>query len=138
MELSPEVARYVVNFHWDLMSVEERLALLHLVATIKATGRSDLAAQGEARKSWSDLDAAIRRETRNEERITPLRYLSDDPSVLELAADGFEAFELRTAARILRERAAEVRFNRCPQCDKLARTPTAKQCRHCGYDWHAA
>ena len=91
MELSPEVARYVVNFHWDLMSVEERLALRHLVATIKATGRSDLAAQGEARKSWSHLDAAIRRETRNEECITPLRYLSDDPSVMELAADGFEA-----------------------------------------------
>ena len=24
----------------------------------------------------------------------------------------------------------------CPQCGKLARTPQAKQCRHCGFDWH--
>ena len=138
MELSPEVARYVARFHRDLMSGEERLAQRHLAATIKATGGSDLAAQGQARKSLSRLDVAIRTVSKNEEGITPLQFLSDDPSVLELTADGFEAFELRAAARILRERAAEVRFNLCPRCDKLARTPTAKQCRHCGYDWHAA
>jgi hypothetical protein len=138
MELSPEVARYVVRFHWDLMSGEERLAQRHLAATIKAAGGSDLAAQGQARKSLSRLDVAIRTVSKNEKGITPLQFLSDDPSVLGLTADGFEAFELRTTARILRERAAEVRFNLCPRCDKLARTPTAKQCRHCGYDWHAA
>lgn len=27
-------------------------------------------------------------------------------------------------------------YNWCPRCDKLARTPEAKQCRHCGHDWH--
>jgi len=27
-------------------------------------------------------------------------------------------------------------FNNCPKCEKLARTPYAKQCRHCGHDWH--
>jgi hypothetical protein len=26
-------------------------------------------------------------------------------------------------------------INTCPQCGQLARTPLAKQCRHCGHDW---
>ena len=30
----------------------------------------------------------------------------------------------------------KVFFNNCPNCGKLARTPKAKQCRFCGYDWH--
>lgn len=29
-----------------------------------------------------------------------------------------------------------VLFNNCPKCKKLARTPKAKQCRYCGYNWH--
>ena len=27
-------------------------------------------------------------------------------------------------------------WNLCPKCEKLARTPKAKQCRFCKYDWH--
>lgn len=27
-------------------------------------------------------------------------------------------------------------LNNCPTCKKLARTPKAKQCRFCGFDWH--
>lgn len=30
----------------------------------------------------------------------------------------------------------KVFLNNCPKCDKLARTPYAKQCRYCGYNWH--
>ena len=26
--------------------------------------------------------------------------------------------------------------NNCPKCGKLARTPKAKQCRYCFYNWH--
>ncbi len=121
MELTPEVAHYVLRFHYELMTEAERKAQRHLFATMKATmGRSDVAAQKEAQTSR-----------------THSKFLFDDRDVLGLAAEGYEAFALRTAARILQERGGEVRLNRCPRCGELARTPTAKQCRLCGHDWHA-
>lgn len=30
----------------------------------------------------------------------------------------------------------QIFWNFCPKCEKLARTPKAKQCRYCNYDWH--
>jgi rubrerythrin len=64
------------------------------------------------------------------------KWLSDDPGVLELLKDGNEIFELRTAERIFAEHYEELDLNKCPICGNLARTPTAKQCRYCGHDWH--
>ena len=121
MKLTREAAHYVIGFYGSLMTDVERRAQRHLSVTMKATsGRSDVAAQKDAQRS----------------RIHS-KFLSEEPNVLRLAANGYEAFALGTAARILQECAAEVRFNRCPRCGELARTPTAKQCRHCHLDWHA-
>ena len=55
---------------------------------------------------------------------------------LSLANEGYQQFQLTTAARILRDSADKVFFNCCPLCGELARTPSAKQCRYCGHDWH--
>ena len=124
MDLNPEAAHYVIRFYGRLMTDVERRAQVHLFAAMKASsGRSDIGAQKEAQLSQFHS-----------------KFLSsEDPEVMRLVADGYEAFELRTAVRILRgECGLEVRFNRCPRCGELARTPTAKQCRHCHYDWHAA
>jgi len=41
----------------------------------------------------------------------------------------------RIADRIGHEH-SQVLFNHCPKCGKLARTPFARQCRYCNYDWH--
>jgi hypothetical protein len=118
--LNPELAHYIVRFHHDLLADTERRARWHLFATMKATeGRSDLAAQSEA-KNYKPLS----------------RHLSSDPDVLRLASHGYEAFLLRTAQRILQDSADKLLLNYCPQCGKLARTPTARQCRFCGYEWH--
>ena len=120
MEFSPQVAYYVVRFHSHLMNDAERKAQLHLLATMKATrGRSDETAQHEAQnnKIYS-------------------RMLSTEPNVLSLAKDGSEQLQLTTAARILKDSADKVFFNCCPACGELARTPSARQCRYCGYDWH--
>jgi GNAT superfamily N-acetyltransferase len=123
MELNREAAHYIVRFHDHLMTDVERRAQRLLFAAMKTTmGRSDQAAQNEARAK----------------NVFPRSYLSDDPDVLALAADGIEAFELRTAKRILEEFPAGVIFNRCPKCGALANTPTARQCRFCKYDWHDA
>jgi hypothetical protein len=32
--------------------------------------------------------------------------------------------------------AREHRVNRCLKCNRIARTPLAKQCHWCGFDWH--
>ena len=63
-------------------------------------------------------------------------WLSDDPVVLQMIADGYEAFKGRTVRRIWADHRHELSLNLCPVCGKIARTPFARQCRFCGYDWH--
>jgi hypothetical protein len=121
MELTPQAAHYVTRFYDHLMTVGERKARTHLFGTMKASkGRSDETAQHQTQKH----------------KIYS-RMLSNEPGVLDLAKNGYEEFELRTAARILRDCGDKVFFNYCPICGGLARTPTAKQCHNCGHDWHA-
>jgi hypothetical protein len=83
-------------------------------------GRSDIEAQRLARNSPRPLS----------------KWLSDDPEVLRLVSEGYDAFVKRTSARILRDCADKLFLNRCPKCNGLARTSTAQQCRFCGHDWH--
>jgi hypothetical protein len=64
--------------------------------------------------------------------------IAEDAEVMVLISDGVEAFHRRAAQRVLRERGDQVFLNRCPQCDRLVRTPKAKQCLWCGHDWHTA
>jgi hypothetical protein len=115
-------AQYVVGHYGHLMSSTEKSAFRHLSATMKATkGKSDVAAQEAARQ-----------------RKFPEGLFSSDPEVLRLAKDGYDSFIERTAERILREHADDIRLNFCPKCGELARTPQAKQCRYCEHDWHSS
>jgi hypothetical protein len=116
-----ERARYVLRYYRHLMTVEERLAQRHLLGAQKTThGRSDRAAQSEARNG-----------------SRPSReLLSNDPAVLQLARGGVDAFEARTAKRILDEHSNQIAFTYCPRCGALAKTPKARQCRFCRHDWH--
>ena len=109
----------MVRWYADLMTDAERKALRHLSVTLKATNGSDVAAQLKARQTNAHA-----------------RFLSSDSEVLRLTRDGYDAFVARTTARILHENDARLEFNRCPSCNALARTPTSKQCRFCGHDWH--
>jgi len=118
--MDSHLARYVMAHFSQLMNAQETMAYRHLIGAMKAAhGRSDAAAQLEARtnKMFSQL-------------------LSDDPLVLQLARDGYEVFAERTAERIMAENGDRVFLNLCPRCSGLARTPTARQCRFCGLDWH--
>ncbi|MGE5110722.1 MAG: hypothetical protein ACM3JB_07700 [Acidobacteriaceae bacterium] len=114
------LAKYVFFYYSQFMTEQEKLAFRHLGTTMKATG------------GQSDLDA---QQTVRLDRIRS-KWMSDDPEVLRLAADGYDAFITRTAERILRDSRAQIFLNHCPKCGELARTPVAKQCRFCGYDWH--
>ena len=35
-------------------------------------------------------------------------------------------------------RTGQVVVNRCPECSRIVKTPLARQCLWCGYDWHGA
>jgi hypothetical protein len=119
--METDKALYVFQYYGRLMTIQERLAHRHLVGTAKAThGHTDAAAQSEARKGPHHLR----------------KLLSDNSEVLQLTSEGLNAFVVRTAQRILDEHSDEIVFNLCPRCGALARTPRARQCRLCGYDWH--
>ena len=120
-QVDADLACYVFRYYAHLMNEQERAAKRHLIGTIKATkGRSDAAAQTEARSSPRHLHD----------------LLSDQPQVLRLAADGYQAFVMRTAERIIEAHSNKIELNCCPRCGRLARTPRAQQCRYCGHDWH--
>jgi len=59
----------------------------------------------------------------------------NDPNVIAALAQGVEAFRLAVRDRVLRDHPELI--NRCPQCRRIARTPRARQCRWCLYDWHS-
>jgi hypothetical protein len=120
--MNPHLAYYVVRYYSTFMTESEHRANLHLIGTLKATmGRDDVAAQEEEKC-----------------REIFCRMLSDEPEILELSRNGMQAFTARAAARILEDHGDDVFLNFCPRCRELARTPTAKQCRFCGFDWHSA
>ena len=111
-----ELTRYVfVNFS-NLRTLHENLAERSRDAEIRAQHAQSLGMQ----------------------RMLRTKYVSQDPEVLRLLENGAEQFYLAVAQRILRERADEVFLNYCPRCRGLARTPQAKQCRHCFFSWHDA
>ena len=60
----------------------------------------------------------------------------DDVNALTIIKGGNYACTIKTATIILERFKDKVFLNNCPKCDKLARTPMAKQCRFCTHDWH--
>lgn len=68
--------------------------------------------------------------------MAELGWINSDPEITRLLELGYEVFEQNVFTRIMVEVPQKVFFNNCPKCNKLARTPYAKQCRHCGYSWH--
>ncbi|MBX3252724.1 MAG: hypothetical protein KF862_01185 [Chitinophagaceae bacterium] len=62
--------------------------------------------------------------------------ITDDPDTLRLIEAGITDFYINAATRILNETPEKVFLNACPNCNRLARTPYARQCKHCGHSWH--
>jgi hypothetical protein len=119
--MDTDTAKYVFIYYSHLMTEHEQLAYRHLVGTAKAThGRSDVEAQEEAKGAFHFRE-----------------MLSDDPNVLRLARDGIEAFIFRTGQRILNDHRDQIFLNCCLRCGALTRSPKARQCRFCRYDWHS-
>ncbi|KNY25899.1 hypothetical protein [Pseudobacteroides cellulosolvens] len=54
-------------------------------------------------------------------------------ALIILGEDGFYSY---VKDRILKEHSDVIIFNYCPKCRSLTRTPRAKQCLKCKYNWH--
>ncbi|RYD88145.1 MAG: hypothetical protein EOP54_27730 [Sphingobacteriales bacterium] len=110
-----EKADYIIAYYSTLLTLDEKKALRHHQSTIKLEGITDV-------------------------RLTRMYlktgWLSDDPLILNYLGEDYVQFILNCAERILKDDPDKVFFNLCPVCKKLARKPEAKQCRHCGFDWH--
>jgi hypothetical protein len=118
MQFSDAVAVYIMRYHTEFLTEMERRTLRHIVAVHKQHYLDEIVkGEGRTSKFYSE-------------------YISDDPEVLRLANDGYGAFNLKTAQRIFQQHSEELRFNCCPRCGGVARTPKARQCRFCHHDWH--
>ncbi len=62
---------------------------------------------------------------------------TDEAEVNTALADGHEVYRRRVCMRVLVD-CTDIVVNRCPRCERVLRTPLARQCLWCGFDWHAA
>jgi len=119
LTLDKETANYIVTYFSHLLTEKEKLAVRHSSSIIKIES-------GDKTTNLVSLTKIYKERG----------WLTDDQTVLDLLKDGCDNFELKTAQRILKDYGDKVFLNNCPKCGKLARTPRAKFCRHCGHDWH--
>lgn len=115
--MDKETATYIINFFSNLLTSAEKMAIKHTNSIYKLENSTS---------DNSNLTRVYREKG----------WLTSDLSVLDLLKDGYDKFELNVANRILGQNADKVFFNNCSKCTKLARTPFARQCRHCGHSWH--
>ncbi len=108
-----ETAKYIRNYFSNLMTVDEKLALKYHMYTYKSGDNPQM------RKMMVDRG-----------------WISEQPNIKEYLKEGYEEFELNIAKRIIQEAPEKIFLNNCPKCNKLARTPYARQCRYCGHNWH--
>ncbi len=111
--MDKETANYIKNYFGNLMTDDEKLALKYHIYTYKTSENPEMRTM-LIEKGW----------------------ISTEPKIVEFLKNGYEEFELNVAKRIMIDSPKKVFLNNCPKCNKLARTPYAKQCRHCGYNWH--
>lgn len=115
--IDQETAHYVLKYFPRLLTLDEGMAIKHAMSLQKLSN--------------SNHDHSTLTKIYQEKG-----WLSTDQNVLDLLKEGYEQFEVDVANRILAQHPEKVFLNNCPQCGKLARTPQAKQCRFCGFNWH--
>ncbi|WP_338814758.1 hypothetical protein V9L05_05905 [Bernardetia sp. Wsw4-3y2] len=111
--MDKETVSYIINYFSNLMTDDEKLALKHHMYIWKTNENLEM-----------------------RHIMTQRGWISTEPKIINFLKDGYQEFELNVARRIMSETPKKVFLNNCPKCNKLARTPYARQCRHCGYSWH--
>lgn len=80
------------------------------------------------------------RELSDEARGIRDRFLGrgreSDPKVLAELERDFGEFRFEAAQRVMADNPGDIFVNRCAECQRVVRTPDARQCFWCGHDWH--
>ena len=113
--MEQELKNYILWYCQEWMKPEEKKALIRLGFT------------------KVNQDFEIERAKRN--KVLAKYYGFNDEKISALIEMGEKKLELYIANRIFKNHEKEI-INNCPKCGKLARTPKARQCRHCRFDWH--
>lgn len=117
--MQQEKIDYVFEYFRNLMTEQEAKAWRHYSSEYKLTHRGEKVANESRRKLYLKNG-----------------WMTEDAEITKLLDNGIDTFKENVVSRILNQCSEKVYFNLCPNCNKLARTPLAKQCRHCGHDWH--
>lgn len=113
--MDKETAEYIFKYFFNLSSRKEMLAWKHHSSILKLEDSNHpKSIEIYKKKGW----------------------ITHSDEILELLKDGYDVFEMNTAKNIIALNPDRVYLNNCPKCNRLARTPSAKQCRYCGFNWH--
>ena len=112
--MNNETAQYVVNNYSHLLNIKQKAIIMQIDALFNVLYVSN-----------PELEKVTKENG----------WLNDNETLLDLLRKGYDAFEIRVANRIIKYNNDKVFLNLCPKCSKLVRTPYAKQCRHCSYNW---
>lgn len=114
-ELYPELKDYIFQYGGKYFWPNETKAHWHLHALAKSNNGANISMYKFFMKEENILE--------NEE-------------IRDLVSGGFKSFKEKVVVRIWKDCKNKLELNLCPKCRKIARTPTAKQCRFCFHDWH--
>ena len=109
--ISIELIDYIYKYHKEYFNDLESKAMNHYITKMKF-------------KNYENTPSDFK------------KLLTNDEEALKLLKKGYKTFIKNTSKRIYREHKHKLDLNLCPQCHKITRTPQAKQCRFCSYDWH--
>jgi len=107
-----------MNYHSNFMTKREKKAWRHWSTTYKMEHSDSTPHQKESR-----IKVSLQK-----------GWMTEDQNILKLLENGIDEFERKVAERI--DCLNSLDYNNCSKCGKLARTPKAKQCRFCQFDWH--
>jgi hypothetical protein len=88
--------------------------------------------------AWKSLSAAAKGEASQSEQYAHFlstRFRSDRAQVVSLLKKGPHEFFVGVRDRVLKEHKDNVILNHCPKCGALARTPRARICPKCSFNW---
>lgn len=109
------LTRYILKFYSHLMTAAEVSAMRVLRMRAKAEPCEE-----EAMERMDELK---------------ISEALGDPKVRRLLRNGSVAFRRAVRDRLLSKHPWRIKLNRCPSCDRIPRTPKAKQCPWCLKQW---
>ncbi|MEI6411553.1 MAG: hypothetical protein WCR52_19345 [Bacteroidota bacterium] len=116
--MDQETAAYILKYFHEILTVPEQLAVKKTISRFKNNAMSKHDISFPATQTFRDKG-----------------WITAEQTIIDLLQEGYDSFEIRVATRILNEHPERVFLNNCPACGRLARTPDANQCRHCGHQW---